>query len=223
MKTVTRSGWRTGVGGGVMRGWRTLAALALLAVAPGCARLRPVAESVTPDVSPEQRRGMQTHAYAAGIDVVFASTIAVLQDLGWTLDTADRAAGIIRASTPHRLEALGPQDEREHDLTVRRKTVEQRADVSKKWSRWQELIIHTEPWGAGQTRQRIVMNLRGSLPAMSYKDRIEGGFMKRGREVMINAPPVEQTVEVEVTEAYADMFERITAAVAQRGGGAAPR
>lgn len=219
MRTAMMTLRRTAAVAGKGRGWLVVSAAVLIAAASGCTRLRPVTESVTPDMSPEQRRSMQTHTHAAGTDVVFASTIAVLQDLGWTLDTADRAAGIIRASTPHRLEALGPQDERAHDLTVRRKTVEQRADVSKKWSRWQELIIHTEPWGGGQTRQRMVMNLRGSLPAMSYKDRIEGGFMKRGREVMINAPPVEQTVEVEVTEAYTDMFDRISAAVSQRSGG----
>lgn len=197
-------------------------ALLMAAAAAGCARLTPPADLGPAAPTPDERRTMQTHSYAAGVDTVFAATIAVLQDLGWNLDTADRAAGILRASTQRRLEALGPQDEKQHDLTVRRKVVEERSDVAKKWTRWQELIIHTEPWTQGQTRQRIVMNLRGTLPAMSYRDRIEGGFMQRGREVMINAPPVEQTVEVELAEAYADMFERISAAVSQRRSGSAP-
>ena len=91
-----------------------------------------------------------------------------------------------------------------------------RADVAKKWSRWRELVIHIEPWGSRRSRQRLVLSLRGSLPAMSYRERQEGSFMHRGREVLINAPATEQSVEVDVAEAYADMFDRISAAVGQR-------
>ncbi len=72
-----------------------------------------------------------------------------------------------------------------------------------------------EPW-AGGSRQRIVLTLRGALPAMSYHERLGGGFLRRGREVLVHAPAVEQTVEVTLPEAYSDFFERIEAAARQR-------
>lgn len=187
-------------------------------VLSGCRQLMPVAPPPAAELTIEQRRAMQTRVYEAAADPVFAATIATLQDLGWTLDGVDKAAGLIRASTARRLEAIGPEDEKEHDLEQRKRTVQMRADVSKKWSRWKEVVIHIEPWAAGKARQRIVMNLRGTLPAMSYRERQEEGVFHRGREVLINAPATEQSVEVDVPEAYKDFFDRIDAGVQQRVG-----
>lgn len=196
-----------------------LAALA----AGGCRQIPQVPAPSVPALSIEQRRAMQTRAYDAPADTVFAATIATLQDLGWTLDVADRAAGLIRASTQRRLEAFGPEDETQMNLAERKRTAEMRADVSKKWARWKEIVIHTESWGAAKSRQRIVMNFRGTLPAMSYREKQGGDLLHRGREVLINAPATEQSVEVPVPEAYKDLFDRISEAVGQRtvpGGGA---
>jgi hypothetical protein len=189
--------------------------LSALALA-GC-RTPPPPAAPPPALSPEQRADMQTRTFADPVDRIFAATIAVLQDLGWSLDAADRSAGILRASTARRLEILGPLDEQAMDLARRAKTARERADAPHKWTRWQELVIHVEPWAGGGTRERIVMNLRGMLPARSYRER-QGGGLFGGREVTINAPPDEQVVEVQVPEAYADLFERIDKAAASRRG-----
>ena len=73
-----------------------------------------------------------------------------------------------------------------------------------------------EPWGDGKSRQRIVLNLRGTLPSMSYIERQGGSVFRGGRDVVINAPAVEQSVEVELPEAYSDLFDRIDIAVGHR-------
>ncbi|MCX6995716.1 MAG: hypothetical protein NTV49_01190, partial [Kiritimatiellaeota bacterium] len=85
-----------------------------------------------------------------------------------------------------------------------------------RWLRWQELVIHTEAWRTEQVRQRIVMTLRGTLPAMSYNEEQGGAWYRRGRNVLIHAPPEEQTVEVSLPEAYGDLFERIEKALRER-------
>ena len=51
---------------------------------------------------------------------------------------------------------------------------------------------------------------------MSYSEEQGGTAFKKGRMVMIHAPPEEQSVEVIVPEAYRDLFERIEKAVRQR-------
>ena len=181
----------------------------------GCKNLAPTAKMVQPPLSVEERRNLQSHSYDAPFDAVFAATIAVFQDLGWNLETVDKSSGIIRASTVKKTDAFGPEDEQDYDLQRRRETSAYRSDPSKKWQRWREAVVHTEPWGNG-TRQRIVLSLRGALPAMSYRERLGGSFMHPGREVIINAPAVEQTVEVTVPEAYNDFFERIAVAIRQR-------
>ena len=167
-------------------------------------------------LTPAERAKIQTHAYTGSYDVVFAATIAVLQDRGWRLESVDKPAGLIRANTAKRAESLGPEDEKTTDLKSRQEAVKLHADVSRKWSRWTELVIHTEPWPAGQVRQRIVMNQRGVLPAMSYAEEQGGTLLKRGRMVMVHAPPEEQTVEVALPEAYGDLFERIEKALRER-------
>ena len=191
---------------------------AALVVLTGCRSVE--APRLIPErsISLEERADMQTKFYASSYDSVFSATIAVLQDLGWQLASVDKPAGLIRATTARRLESLGPEDEKVLNAATRRDVVKQHADVSQKWSRWKELVIHTERWQDGRVRQRIVLNLRGILPAMSYSEKQGGGLFSQGRNVIINAPPVEQMVEVLIPEAYRDVQERIDKAVLQRQG-----
>lgn len=188
----------------------------LLVVLAGCQT--PPPKPVAPQsLLPADRAAMQTMIYTGKVDVVFAATIAVLQDVGWRLESVDKAAGLLRATTVRKTEALGPEDERKLDLQARRETVRRHADVTQKWARWQELVIHTEPWSNGaQTRQRIVLTLRGSLPAMSYHEEQGGTWYRHGRDVLIHAPSEEQAVEVSLPEAYGDLFERIGKALRER-------
>ena len=190
--------------------------ITLLAVLAGC-QTPPPAPPVAKMISPDERAAMQTHILAESYDAVFAATIAILQDMDWRLDSVDKPAGLIRATTMRKTEALGPEDERDLNLQTRRATIQRHADVTQKWARWKELVIHTEPWSGGsQTRQRIVMTLRGTLPAMSYQEEQGGTWLHHGRNVLINAPPVEQNVEVDLPEAYRDLFERVEKDLRQR-------
>ena len=197
-----------------------IALFAALALA-GCRSAAPMAEPASSELSLEQRREMQTREWAAGPDVVFGATIADLQDQGWTLEAVDRASGIIRATTEKRFDEFGPEDERHYDLAARRRTAKRRADLAMKWSRWKEAVIHIEVWGAGKTRQRIVLNLRGTLPSMSFQERLEGPWYGRGRDVLINAPALEQTVEIDMPEAYEAVFDRIADGIGRRTAGSA--
>ncbi len=190
----------------------------LLVMLAGC-QTPPPKPALPRSALPPDRAAFQTMIYTSKLDIVFSATIAVLQDIGWRLDSVDKAAGLIRATTAHKTEALGPDDERELDLQTRRETVKHHADVTQKWSRWQELVIHTEPWdGGAHTRQRSVMTLRGTLPAMSYHVEQDGAWYRRGRDILIHAPPEEQSVEVTMPEAYRDLFERTEKAMRQRQG-----
>jgi hypothetical protein len=195
---------------------KILTGLTLAALLVGCQTPAPKpAELKVP--APADRAAMQTMTHTGRQDVVFAATIAVLQDLGWKLETVDKPAGLIRAVTTRKNESLGPEDERELNLQTRHETTRLHADITKKWARWQELVIHTEPWqGGDQTRQRIVLTQRGTLPAMSYYEEQNGTWYRRGRSVLIHAPPAEQSVEVDLPEAYRDLFDRIGKALRQR-------
>jgi len=188
----------------------------VLALGVGCLKTRPLAPVAAGGLSPDERAALQTQTFTGNCAAVFAATIDVLQDRGWRLDTVDKPAGLIRATSARKTEPLGPQDEQVMNLQSRRATIQSHADATRKWARWQELVIHTEAWGAGQVRQRIVLNLRGILPAMSYSEEQGGSFFKKGRLVTVHAPPEEQAVEVELPEAYRDLFERIEKALRQR-------
>lgn len=189
----------------------------LIVSVSGCRTAKPpVPVPGPPELSPEQRREMQVEIWDAPVDIVFAATVATFQELGWALDAVDKGAGMIRSSTQRKRDAFGPEDERYYDATARRETAKRRADESKKWTRWTEAVVHIEPWEGKRTRQRIVFNLRGSLPAMSYSERQKAGVFNRDRDVMIHVLPVEQSVEVEVSEAYTDLFDRIGTGIAQR-------
>ncbi len=183
--------------------------LVLLLLLTGC-RSTPETPEVRPPLSSADRTAIQSCTYYAPVDVVFSATIATLQDLGWELDTVDKASGLIRATTQKRLEPLGPQEEAITNYKFRRQTIQRRTSEKDQWTRWEEMVIHTEPWTGGQTRQRLVFNRHGSMPALSYKTKLEG------KEGMINAPAREERVEMELREVYADVFARITKAVAER-------
>jgi hypothetical protein len=51
---------------------------------------------------------------------------------------------------------------------------------------------------------------------MSYHEEQDSAWYRRGRDVLIHAPAVEQTVEVSLPEAYRDLFERVENALRQR-------
>ena len=196
------------------KAWFALA-VGLTIALTGCRNMRVVEpEAQPPELSPEQRREMQTRQWDAPMDVVFSAAVDEIQDLGWTLDSVDKASGVIRASTAKRLEALGPEEEKFYDASVLKRKTKGRPDVA--WTRWMEAAIHIEPWGNGKTRQRIVLNLRGLVPAMSYLKRQEARGFTRAHDVMVNAPAVEESVEVEFQETYRELFDRVGSGIAQR-------
>ncbi len=162
------------------------------------------------DVLPEERAAMQTRIFPAAEEVLFAATVAVLQDLGWTLDTVDRSSGIIRASTEKRLEPLGPKEEKIASFEWRRAAIQKRTSEKDQWTRWDEMVAHIEKWPAQQARERIVLSRCGSLPAMSYPARVDK------RDVVINAPAKEESLEIHLAEVYASLFQSIDQAIQER-------
>lgn len=186
----------------------------LIGLLAGCTMKYPLMKPREPaPLTPEERNAMQSHVYPAPLDTVFASTIAVLQDIGWNLGTVDKASGLIKATTARRQEALSPKEEKITDYELRKKTVEKRSSAMDKWTRWEEMTIHSELWGGSGVRQRIVMVRSGSLPPMTYVMKATEG---KAKEVLVNAPAQEESVEILLPEAYQDMFERIQKAVTSR-------
>ncbi len=165
------------------------------------------------EVLPAERTEMQTRLLDASEETVFAATVAVMQELGWKLDTVDRAAGIIRATTEKRLEPLGPKEETITSYEWRRAAIKQRAAEKDQWTRWDEMVCHIEKWPGGRTSQRITLSRRGNLPAMSYPARVDK------RDVMINAPAKEESVEILLADVYEALFRAIDKAVVARQTG----
>ena len=56
---------------------------------------------------------------------------------------------------------------------------------------------------------------------MSFQERLEGPWYGRGRDVLINAPALEQTVEIDMPEAYEAVFDRIADGIGRRTAGSA--
>jgi len=198
-----------------------LAAAAGAACAAGCATSKAPPPERTEEMSPDARAALQTRYHAGGYDAVFAATIAVLQDGGWSLDTVDKPAGFIRASTRRQRAGLGPEDE------VTRTPDEQRILASVgpsspySWTRWNELVIHIEPWPAGGVRQRIVMNRRGTRPAITNEEIRGVNLFSSPRRILFHHPAEEQFVEARAPEVYADLFDRIAEALRQRSAASA--
>lgn len=53
-----------------------------------------------PQLTPMEIQAIQSREFETGKDVLFASTMSVFQDLGYTIDSADLATGFITASSP---------------------------------------------------------------------------------------------------------------------------
>ncbi len=53
-----------------------------------------------PAMTPLEIQAMQTHDFEAPKDVVFASVVSVFQDLGYTIQDADKDTGLITAESP---------------------------------------------------------------------------------------------------------------------------
>jgi hypothetical protein len=56
--------------------------------------------STGPILTPLEKQALQTREYEDNYDIVFASTISVFQDLGYTINNADKATGLISGSSP---------------------------------------------------------------------------------------------------------------------------
>ena len=56
----------------------------------------------TVELTPLEIQNLQTRSFESGYDVVFASVISVLQDLGYVVNSADRGTGFIAAESPAR-------------------------------------------------------------------------------------------------------------------------
>jgi hypothetical protein len=192
---------------------RTLLGLAVLTLA-GCAS-PDRAPSSAGNLSSDERSDMQSRVFAASVDTVFASTVAVLQDRDWKILKADRASGIIQAESRRRVEAISPKEEDLTNLKTRQKIVEKRDSAEDQWTRWDNLTVHIEPWG-NQVRERITMSRFGELPPMAYKKYIGASWASKGREVMVNAPAREESVEVLFPEVYEEFFGQIEKAIAVR-------
>ena len=189
-------------------------ALLMLPLVTSCQSRRGGAQlpSRTPAPTLTERAAMQTRVFNTSPGVLFAATIAVLQDLEWKLDSVDHAAGIIRASNLRRLEPLGPREETITSFEWRRKAIKQRASEKDQWTRWDTMVIHIESWPNQQARARIIVSRNGSLPAMSYPERVDR------RDVIINAPAKEEAVELLLPEVYDALFKQIRSAVLDRTG-----
>ncbi len=192
----------------------TLGILLVALLLAGCQTRRPAKSAVPPDkaFTAEERAAMQTHIFPAGEGIVFAAAIAVLQDLEWKLDKADRAAGLIHASNPRRLEPLGPREETSTNFEWRRQAIKRRTSEKSQWTRWDSMVIHLEKWPQRQTRCRAILSRNGTLPAMSYPARVAK------QDVIINAPAKEESVELLLPEVYDGFFKRMEAAVLDRTG-----
>ena len=56
-------------------------------------------EVQSPQMTPLEIQSMQTRAFDSSYDTVFASTMSVFQDLGYTVTSADKSTGLISAES----------------------------------------------------------------------------------------------------------------------------
>jgi hypothetical protein len=62
--------------------------------------------STGPILTPLEKQALQTREYEEGLDMVFASTISVFQDMGFSISSADKDTGLISASSPTKTSGL---------------------------------------------------------------------------------------------------------------------
>ncbi len=72
---------------------RTLVFLVVIALT-GC-----VAPAPKPTMTPLEIQSMQTRSYENSYDVVFRSVVSVFQDLGYTIQDADKDTGFVQANS----------------------------------------------------------------------------------------------------------------------------
>jgi hypothetical protein len=75
--------------------------LLVLILASGCAMQPPT----KPVLTPLEIQSLQTREYESTKDIVFASTMSVFQDLGYTIVSADKHTGFITAESAARSDA----------------------------------------------------------------------------------------------------------------------
>lgn len=162
-----------------------------------------------------ERTAMQTRVLSVPAGTVFAATVAVLQERGWRIRKADRTSGIIQAESDRRVETLSPKEEALTNLKTRQQIVGKRDSAADQWSRWEDLTAHIEPWGS-RVRERIILSRCGALPPMTYMKKVGGSWFSSGRAVTVNAPAIEESVEVTFPEVYEELLGQIEKAIAVR-------
>ena len=95
---------------------------------------------------------------------MFASVLSVLQDEGWQIETVDKNAGIIQASSLKRQELIGPEDDwRPADDAYIVQITKDAVKAQRKklpvatWTRWEQLTARVEPWTKNTVRTRITI------------------------------------------------------------------
>lgn len=186
----------------------------LLALACGCATQKKVAYRPAP-LTAAEREEIQIRVFEGDFDTAYSATIAVLQDKEWDLEEINKESGVIQAVTKKREDKLGPsEDWKRGKPRKHRKGGRKKDEVLNKWTRWEKLTCHIEPWGGGKVRQRITIAKYGMLPAVTYSYSV-GSFGNR-KVVNVNAPAKEERVIDEDPLVYGRLYNYIEKALAAR-------
>lgn len=185
--------------------------LSAVLLGAGCASRGPLVYQPAP-LTAQEREELQTRTLAASLDTAFAATIAVLQDEEWDLQDIRKDSGVIQAVTKKRSDAIGPSDDWRREVLTGDKSG--RDEVLNRWTRWDKLTAHMEPWGSGQVRLRLNITKFGTLPAITYSYPV--GSFRSKKTVTVNALAKEEQVVVEEPMAYKTLFTRIEGAIVQR-------
>ena len=68
----------------------------------GCVFMKP-----QPKLTPLELQALQSRQYTESFDIIFASIISVFQDLGYSIQSADKDSGLISAESPAQRESAG--------------------------------------------------------------------------------------------------------------------
>jgi hypothetical protein len=169
-------------------------------------------------LTPAEREEIQTKVLEAETALVFSSTLAVLQDAGWDIQTINKESGVIQAVTKKRTDALGPSEDWKkagRTKTDAPKTSDEDKTVINEWTRWEKVTVHIEPWSAGKSRNRISIVKFGVQPAVTYTYPVNALFSPR-KEVTVTTPATEDQAVVEDPLVYQRLFTRIETAIKVR-------